>query len=68
MTTSITVNKRKIEYVEDEKVTDLLARLKYKFSLIHVSINGELIPREKYEETPIPVDAVVSVIHMISGG
>jgi sulfur carrier protein ThiS len=33
-----------------------------------VAINGELIPREKYGETSIPEDAIVSVIHMISGG
>jgi thiamine biosynthesis protein ThiS len=64
----ITVNKRGYEYVEGETVIDLLARLRYKFPLVHVAINGELVPREKYGETSIPEDAVVSVIHMISGG
>jgi thiamine biosynthesis protein ThiS len=49
-------------------VTELLARLKYKFPLVHVAINGELVSREKYGETKIPDHAVVSVIHMISGG
>ncbi|HIH87902.1 TPA: sulfur carrier protein ThiS [Candidatus Bathyarchaeota archaeon] len=64
----MTVNKREYEYVEDETVTELLARLRYRFPLVHVAINGELVPREKYGETHIPHDAVVSVIHMISGG
>ena len=42
--------------------------MRYKFPLVHVAINGELVPREKYGETCIPEDAAVSVIHMISGG
>lgn len=42
--------------------------MKYKFPLVHVAINGELVSREKYGETKIPDRAVVSVIHMISGG
>lgn len=46
----------------------MLARLKYKFPLVHVAINGELIPRERYGETKIPNHSAVSVIHMISGG
>jgi thiamine biosynthesis protein ThiS len=66
--TGITVNKNEINYVEDETVTELLARLRYRFPLVHVAINGELVPREKYGETYIPEGAAVSVIHMISGG
>ena len=46
----------------------MLARLRYRFPLVHVAINGELVPREKYGETHIPEGAAVSVIHMISGG
>ena len=45
-----------------------MTRLRYKFPLVHVAINGELIPRERYGDTRIPEDAAVSVIHMISGG
>jgi thiamine biosynthesis protein ThiS len=68
MATSITVNKNEVDYVEGETVTELLTRLRYKFPLVHVAINGELIPRERYGETKIPNHAAVSVIHMISGG
>ncbi len=67
-TTGITVNKARHDYVEDETVSELLARLKYKFPLVHVAIDGELIPREKYGETKIPDNSSVSVMHMISGG
>jgi sulfur carrier protein ThiS len=42
--------------------------MKYRFPLVHVAINGELIPRDMYGETKIPNEAAVSVIHMISGG
>jgi thiamine biosynthesis protein ThiS len=67
-TTGITVNKTRYDYIEGETVTELLARLKYKFPLVHVAIDGELIPREKYSDTRVPDHAALSVIHMISGG
>lgn len=66
--TGITVNKNEFDYVEGETISELLARLKYKFPLVHVAINGELVSRDRYGETRIPDHAVVSVIHMISGG
>jgi len=64
----ITVNKREIEYKEDETVTDLLKRMKYNFPLIIVKINKKIIPKKKYSETKIPDNSDIAVIHMISGG
>ncbi len=65
---SITVNKNKVEWVEGETVKQLLKRMKYTFPLVIVKINGEIIPRKKYNETTVPDDSEISVIHMISGG
>ncbi len=64
----IEVNKRKVEYVEDETVDQLLKRMKYSFPLVIVKINGKVIPRKKFPEINIPDNSKIAVIHMISGG
>jgi thiamine biosynthesis protein ThiS len=65
---SIEVNSRKVEWVKDESVKDLLKRMKYSFPLVIVKINEKIIPRSKYSEEIIPDNSKVAVIHMISGG
>lgn len=65
---SIIVNGKTVEYVEKETVSDLLNRMHYTFPLIIVKINGQLIKKSQYEETIIPDDSNIQVIHMISGG
>jgi len=64
----ITVNSIEYEFIENETISDLLQRLQYRFPLIIVRINGRFIPRKSYAETIIPANAIISVIHMISGG
>ena len=64
----ITVNKREVPWVQNETVHDLLKRMKYTFPLVIVKINNQLIPRNRYQETLVPDEANVDVIHMISGG
>jgi len=65
---SITVNNRKIEYVKNETVNELLKRMKYNFPLIIVKINKNLVKKKDYSNTIIPDNSEVAVIHMISGG
>ena len=64
----ITVNRRDVEWVENETVQELLKRMKYTFPLVIVKINNQIISRNQYSETIVPDDACVDVIHMISGG
>ncbi len=49
-------------------VTQLLARLKFSFPLLIVSVDGVLIPNEDYVTQQIPDDAEVKVLHMTAGG
>jgi len=49
-------------------ISALLARFRYTFAHIIVSINGEVIPREEYHTRTIPDGADVRVIHLIAGG
>ena len=64
----IEVNSRKVEWVKNETVTELLKRVKYTFPLVVVKINDKVIPKTGFSETYIPDNSRIAVIHMISGG
>jgi len=64
----IEVNSKKIDWVENETVTQLLKRMKYTFPLVVVKINDKVILRSNFPETLIPDNSKIAVIHMISGG
>lgn len=65
---TITVNRRKVEFVENESVNRLLKRMRYTFPMVIVRINGEVITRDRYFEVTIPDGADVDVFHIESGG
>ena len=65
---SIEVNGRKVDWVKDEYVKDLLKRLRYTFPLVVVKINDKVIKRSDFSEVIIPDNSKIAVIHMISGG
>ncbi len=65
----IRVNKRtEVAWEDGMTVSDLLDRLNYTYPLIIVKVNGELVPREAYDNRAIPDGADVRVIHLIAGG
>ena len=64
----IEVNGRKVDWVENETIKQLLKRMKYTFPLVVVKINENVILRKYFSETIIPDDSKIAVIHMISGG
>ena len=65
---SIEVNGRKVEFVENENVKDLLKRMKYTFPLVVVKINDEVVQRTSFSDVIVPDNSKIAVIHMISGG
>ena len=65
---SIEVNGRKVDWMENENVSQLLKRVRYVFPLVVVKINDKVIPRKDYSKIVIPDNSQVAVIHMISGG
>ena len=65
---SITVNRRKVKYVEGETIKRLMKRMRFIFPMVIVRIDEELVPREKYAETVIYDDAAVEIFHIESGG
>ena len=65
----IIVNDRdKVEWQENLTVQQLLDRLNYSYSLITVTVNGALVPKEDYEDHIIPDNAEVTVFHLAHGG
>lgn len=64
----IYVNGKKVEFLENETVKDLLKRMKYTFPNVVVKINGKLVKRTDFPETIVPDESNIAVIHMISGG
>ena len=65
---SLEVNGRKVEFVENENVKDLLKRMKYTFPLVVVKINDKVVPRTIFSDVIVPDNSKIAVIHMISGG
>ena len=65
---SIEVNGKKVDWVENETVQNLLKRMRYTFPLVVVKINDKVVPRKDFAEVKIPNNSKVAVIHMISGG
>jgi thiamine biosynthesis protein ThiS len=49
-------------------VRDILKRRNYIWRMIAVFVNGELVPKAKYDTHQVPDDAEVKVIHQIAGG
>ena len=65
---SIEVNGRKVDWVENETVSQLLKRMRYIFPLVVVKINDKVVPKKDFSNVIIPDNSKVAVIHMISGG
>ena len=64
----IEVNGKKVEWIENENVKDLLSRMRYTFPLVVVKINENVVPRKDFTDVIIPDNSKVEVIHMTSGG
>lgn len=64
----IEVNGRKIDWIENESVSNLLKRMKYTFPLVVVKINKDIVLRSEFNNKIIPDNSKIDVVHMISGG
>ncbi len=65
----ITLNNREEEFSLDSlSVNQLLEVQKLSFRMRIIKINGQLIPREKYDSTIINDGDKVQVIYLMSGG
>lgn len=61
-------NRDKVSWQMGMTVTDLLKKMRYSYSLITVSVNGEVIPHEDFESHMVPDEADVTIFHLAHGG
>jgi thiamine biosynthesis protein ThiS len=64
----ITVNGQEIECKKGSNVASLLAQLNYILPQIIVRLNGKLIARTAYEDTPVNDGDVLDAVHPMVGG
>ncbi len=64
----ITVNGDTLPWHEGMTVRDVLTAKRYTFRMLVVRINGTVIQKTAFDTASIPDNAVVDVIHLISGG
>ena len=64
----IKVNGEGMEWGEGLTVLDVLVKRNYRFPLLIITVDGELVHPKAYEATAIADGAVVQVVHMMSGG
>ena len=67
-TDMLTVNDVPLAYEPGMTVRDVLKRKNYIWRMIAVFIDGELVPKAKYDTRQVPDGADVKVIHQIAGG
>jgi len=64
----ILVNGESMEWRQGMTVREILNAKRYAFPVIAVQLNGKYIRRDQFNDTEVPDEANVEVIHMIGGG
>ena len=64
----IQVNGDAMEWQEGLTVLDVLVRRNFRFPLLIITVNGELVQPKAYDSTAITDGAEVQVMHLMSGG
>ncbi len=65
----LTINQRdRIEWREGMTVRDVLEAMGYSYTLITVTVNGQLVETEEYARFPVPDEAEITVFHLAHGG
>ena len=64
----ISVNGESMDWSEGMTIQDILDRRNYTFRMLSVWVNDTPVNKERFHTTIVKDDAVVQVIHMISGG
>ena len=64
----ISVNGESLDWSEGMTIQDILDRRNYTFRMLSVWVNDTPVHKERFQTTTVKDNAVVQVIHMISGG
>ncbi len=61
-------NRDKVDWREGMTVQDVLDEMGYSYTLITVTVNGELVLHEDYDEYKVPDGAEFGAFHLAHGG
>jgi len=64
----ILVNEEPLQWHAGMTVREVLKARNYRFPMLVIHVNDALVQPKQYDTTTIPDEAVVKVIHLISGG
>lgn len=64
----IKVNGESMEWREGLTVLDVLVKRNFRFPMLIITLDGELVQPKAYDATSIADGTDVQVIHMMSGG
>jgi len=65
----LTINERdRIEWRDGMTVRDVLEAMGYSYTLITVTVNGQLVEADEYGHFPVPDEAQITVFHLAHGG
>jgi len=64
----IQVNDEPLDFEPGITVADVLKKRGFVSRMLAVWVDGDLVPRDRYETTAIPDGASVTIVHMIAGG
>lgn len=65
----ILINDRdKIEWNEGITVQDILDKMNWTYSLITVSVDGKIVPKEDYDSFIVSDNSQMNVFHLAHGG
>ena len=68
MTMQLTIN-GKDEYVEDAtSLFDILQHLRIESDGVAIAVNNAVVPRAKWERTPVRDGDTIEIIHAVQGG
>lgn len=64
----ITVNGKDHPYAAGMTVASLLADVLGVSGTVVVELNGEIIQRERYDDTPVNTGDMIEIVHFVGGG
>jgi len=65
----ITINNRdKIDWQENMTVSDVLKKMGYCYSLITITVNGDLVTSDDFAYHLVPDNSEMTIFHLAHGG
>ncbi|MEK9629603.1 MAG: sulfur carrier protein ThiS [Nitrospinota bacterium] len=64
----LTINGEKREIKESQNLADLVKELDIQAPNFAMALNQQVVPRSKYDSTPIKENDQVEIVHAVGGG